>query len=79
MKALAMILTLILTQQVLASNSCFDAQAVKDLIAASEEINECFEKDVNNCYIDEMTVDEQRELNSQRLIPYDRTRNAVLV
>ena len=60
MKALAMILTLILAQQVLASNSCFDTQAVKELIAASEEINECFEKDVNNCKIDKMTVEEQR-------------------
>ncbi len=78
MKALAMILTLILAQQVLASNSCFDTQAVKDLIAASEEINECFEKDVNNCKIDKMTVAEQRELNSQRLVPYDRTQNALM-
>ncbi len=78
MKALAMILTLILAQQVLASNSCFDTQAVKELIAASEEINECFEKDVNNCKIDKMTVEEQRELNSQRLIPQDRTQNALM-
>ena len=45
MKALAMILTLILAQQTLAS-SCFDTQAVKDLIEASEESNECFSKDV---------------------------------
>ncbi|OYZ24255.1 MAG: hypothetical protein B7Y39_02185 [Bdellovibrio sp. 28-41-41] len=65
MKALAMILT-------------FDTQAVKDLIAASEEINECFSKDVNNCKIDKMSVEEQRELNSQRLIPYDRTQNVLM-
>lgn len=78
MKVLAMILTLILAQQVLASNSCFDTRAVKDLIAASEEINECFANDVNGCNIDKMAVEVQREINSQRLIPYDRTKNALM-
>tara|TARA_B110001454_G_C12723340_1_gene436858 strand:- start:74527 stop:75561 length:1035 start_codon:yes stop_codon:yes gene_type:complete len=78
MKALAMIITLILTQQVLASNSCFDTQAVKDLIAASKELDECFDKDVNNCNIDKMSVEDQRELNSQRLIPHDRTKDTLM-
>lgn len=78
MKALTLIITMILAQQVFANNSCFDTQAVKDLIEASEELNECFAKDVNNCKFDKMTVEQQREVNSQRLVPYDRTKNELM-
>ena len=78
MKAFAFILSLILAQQVWASNSCFDNQAIKDLIAASEAIDSCFAKDVNDCEVDKMTVDEQQELSSQRLIPYDRSKNSLM-
>lgn len=73
MKALAMILTLILTQQVLASNSCFDTQAVKDLIKASEQLDKCFASDDNDCDIKDLTVEDQKSANSERLIPFDRT------
>lgn len=78
MKALAMILTLILTQQVLASNSCFDTQAVKDLIAASEGINHCFSNDVNDCNVDKMSLEKQRKFNGKRLIPQDRSQNVLM-
>jgi hypothetical protein len=78
MKKLAMIIILILTNKAMASNSCFNDEAVKALIEASEELNECFEKDVNNCKIDKMSVENQRELNSQRLIPFDRSKSKLM-
>lgn len=73
MKALAMILTLILAQQVLASNSCFDTQAVKDLIKASEKLDKYFSDDEGSADIKELSIEDQKATNSSRLIPIDRT------
>ncbi|GEM_PF-2911245 len=80
MKALTLIITMILAQQVFANNSCFDTQAVKDLIEASEELDECFKNDASKCKSDigKLSVEAQREVNSQRLIPYDRSKNELM-
>ncbi len=78
MKALTLIITMILTQQVFANNSCFDTQAVKELIEASEKLNDCFSKDVNDCEIDKMPVELQRKVNNKRLVPFDRTKNELM-
>lgn len=76
-----MILTLILAQQAFASNSCFNTQELKDLIAASEEIDDCFSDDNSDCninYINHMTPEQQRSVNSKRLVPFDRTKNNLM-
>lgn len=78
MKALTLIITMILSQQVFANNSCFDDQAVKDLIKASEKLNECFANDLNDCEIDKMAVEQQRKINSKRLVPFDRTKSELM-
>lgn len=78
MKALTLILTMILAQQVYASNSCFDSQAVRELIEASEELDDCFANDEDKCKFNKMTAEQQREVNGQRLIPYDRTQSELM-
>ena len=78
MKAMMLIFTMILAEQVFANNSCFDNQVVKDLIQASEELNDCFSSDVNKCLIDKMTIGQQREFNAQRLVPFDRTSSELM-
>ncbi|MBT9610834.1 MAG: hypothetical protein WAP57_15545 [Aquabacterium commune] len=65
--------------QVLAqgADACFKDPRVQALIDQSKEIDECFASDQNKCLIEKMTVEEQRELNSQRLIPFDRSKDAL--
>jgi hypothetical protein len=59
------------------ADACFKDPRVQALIEASKEIDECFASDQNKCLIEKLTVDEQRELNAQRLIPFDRSKNAL--
>ena len=73
MKALMVILTLILTGEVYASNSCFSNQEIVDLIKASKALDKCFASDDNNCKFKEKTIEEQKARNARRLIPLDRT------
>jgi hypothetical protein len=65
--------------QVLAqgADACFKDSRVQALIDQSKETDECFASDQNKCLIEKMTVAEQRELNAQRLIPLDRSKNAL--
>ena len=73
MKLLILILTMILSNKALAGNLCFNDQAVKDLIKASEALDNCFAKDDDECGLREGTPGEQQVSNARRLIPYDRT------
>ena len=73
-----LIFTMILAEQVFANNSCFDSQAVKDLIQASEDLNDCFSNDVNNCPFHKLTIAQEREVNSERLVPFDRTSSELM-
>jgi len=59
------------------SDACFKDPQVQALIEQSKEIDECFASDQNKCLIEKMTVEEQREFNAQRLIPFDRSKNAL--
>ncbi len=65
--------------QVLAQglDTCFKDSRVQALIDQSKETDECFATDQNKCLIEKMTVAEQRELNSQRLVPFDRSTDAL--
>lgn len=76
MKTLTLILTLILAQQVSAS-SCFDSVEIKALIEASERLDQCF-KAGNNCNFENRSIEEQKARNARRLIPVDRSKNALL-
>ena len=59
------------------ADACFKDPRVQALIEQSKETDECFDSDQNKCLIEKMTVAEQRELNSQRLIPFDRSTDAL--
>jgi hypothetical protein len=59
------------------ADACFKDPRVQALIEVSKETDECFASDQNKCLIEKMTVAEQRELNSQRLIPFDRSTDAL--
>lgn len=72
MKALITILTLIISNQVLANSSCFANEDVQTLIKFSKSIDHCFSSDINNCDYSSKTVEAQKKRNSIRLVPYDR-------
>ncbi len=76
MKALTTILILILTSK--ASASCFDSLPVKEIIAASDSINNCFENDDDQCDLSNETPASQKSINSKRLIPIDRSKSEFL-
>jgi len=63
-----------------ASNACFADLAVQERIAASRDTDACFASEAGEkkCHLHEMSVRAQTEINSARLIPLDRTFNALL-
>lgn len=72
MKSLVLILIMIISDRVLAGNSCFQSQPIIDLIEASKALDICFASDDNPCAFKEKTIEEQKVRNSRRLVPYDR-------
>ena len=73
MKCLILILIFALANRVYADNLCFSDKAVRDVQAVSNSIDKCFFSDINNCGLSRKTIEEQKEINATRLIPYDRT------
>lgn len=59
----------------MASNSCFDDVAVKQLIEVSSKLDKCFNGEDTNCstFQNQKPLNEQKVRNSKRLIPFDRT------
>ena len=67
--------------QVLAqgADACFKDPRVQELIEKSKDIDDCFASDKNRCWplIGKMSVEKQRKFNAKRLIPFDRSKNAL--
>ncbi len=78
MKFLILIITLTLSQNVIADSSCFDNSSVQNLMAISAKFDKCFTGKENGCAFDEMTPKEQIIQNSKRLVPYDRKEGTLM-
>ena len=61
------------------ADACFKDPKVQELIEKSKDIDDCFASDQHRCWklIAKMSVETQREFNSQRLIPFDRSKDAL--
>jgi len=70
--------SLLLHNNVVVSNECLKGDLTQKLIGESTEIDSCFKSDRNTCHLEKMSVEMQRELNSQRLIPFDRSQNKLM-
>jgi len=70
----ALVPALVLAQ---GADTCFKDPSVQALIEASKEIDDCFASDQNDCLIDKMSVKKQRRFNAKRLIPFDRSKDAL--
>ncbi len=66
--------TLVLAQ---GADACFADPQVQELIERSKKIDDCFASDQNDCLVDKMSVERQRKFNAKRLIPFDRSKNAL--
>lgn len=61
-----------------AGNTCLKDDLVQQIVANSADLDECFDDDVNDCLIGKMSSEEQRKLNSKRLIPVDRSSSRLM-
>jgi hypothetical protein len=80
MKSIFFLLTIAVGSSSLATDACFNDPSIQKLIQESSEIDECFDRDNSQCakLIPKMSIKDQRELNSQRLVPVDRSRNQLM-
>lgn len=78
MKTVLTILILILSQQVAANNSCFDDSEIKDLIKMSRALDKCFDGKSRCSDVSQLTIEEQKERNLLRLVPFDRTQDDLM-
>jgi hypothetical protein len=60
-------------------DACFKDPRVQVLIDESKRIDDCFASDQDHCWslIPKMSVEMQRRFNAQRLIPFDRSKDAL--
>jgi len=72
------VLTLIACSAVPAANQCFSLPAVASLVEASEDLDQCFQSDVNHCGYRSKSIDTQKEINALRLHPIDRIEDSLL-
>lgn len=61
------------------ADACIKDPRVQALIEQSKDIDDCFALDQNDCWplIGKMSVEKQRKFNAKRLIPFDRSKNAL--
>lgn len=78
MKTFLTILILILSQPVVANNSCFDDPEVKELIRVSKALDKCFDGTASCSDVSQKTIEEQKERNVLRLIPFDRKQDDLM-
>ena len=61
------------------ADACLADPQVQELIERSKKIDDCFASDQNDCWplIGKMSVEKQRKFNAKRLIPFDRSMDAL--
>lgn len=78
MKTFLTILILILSQQAVANNSCFDDAEIKELIRVSKALDKCFDGTSFCSDVSQESIEEQKERNVLRLVPFDRTQDDLM-
>lgn len=78
MKTFLTILILILSQQVVANNSCFEDSEIKELIKISKALDKCFNGKSRCGDVSQLSIWEQKERNILRLVPFDRTQDDLM-